>query len=423
MTKFLLSLVVAAVLGTAAGWTINYVNYGRIGGYFGPFTTGNDFQAADLKSSIPTDKADSGAKVSLLTPPVYDFGMMKPGDEGEHVFRIENAGTENLLLRLGATTCKCTLGDLERESLGPGESTEVTLSWTVKESGEPVFTQSAQILTNDPAKVAISLEITGRVVSDVDMVPATWSFGEGGTGEPLEITGKIYNFMDEKIAPGDPSFSSDELTKLSKIKVEEFTPTQDADGIRGTAIQGFKVTVQVEPGMRQGAVSQNFQLPFKRLDGDGNLIPLTEEATAMGGEVILVRTEGKIVGLLGMIGSPSRLSGAEGGGYLYKFGRLGKDDSLKGKAFVVLRGDQRADTKLRVADRVVPEGVIKATLGEPNDRGTMTLYPIEIELIRGKDPVERLGTTKDDYGSIWIESDNLKITPMRIAIKFAVDAE
>ena len=64
-----------------------------------------------------------------------------------------------------------------------------------------------------------------------------------------------------------------------------------------------------------------------------------------------------------------------------------------------------------------------STLGEPNDRGTMTLFPIEIELIRGKDRVERLGTTKDDYGSIWIESDNIKITPMRIAIKFAIEGE
>ena len=173
--------------------------------------------------------------------------------------------------------------------------------------------------------------------------------------------------------------------------------------------------------MRQGAVSQNFQLPFERLDKDGNAIPLTEEAAALGGEVILVRTTGKIVGLLGMIGA--RLSGAEGGGYLYDLTKLGKEGSLKAKAFVVLRGDERQTTKLKVADRVVPEGVIKATLGEPNDRGTMTLFPIEIELIPGKDPVERLGTTKDDYGSIWIESDNVKITPMRIAIKFAIEGE
>ena len=164
MTKFLLGIVFAAALGTTAGWAINYVNYGSVVGYFGPFSTDSDFQAGDLVTSLPADRGDSGAKVKMLTPQGYDFGMMKPGDEGEHIFRIENAGTDNLLLRLGATTCKCTLGDLERESLAPGESTDVKLSWTVKEGGEPEFQQSAQILTNDPDKVAISLEITGRIV-------------------------------------------------------------------------------------------------------------------------------------------------------------------------------------------------------------------------------------------------------------------
>jgi hypothetical protein len=421
MTKFLLSLVLAAVLGVAAGWTLNYNSYGKVVGSFGPFATDSDFAAADLVSTLPVDRADSSAKAKMITPQVHDFGMMKPGDEGEHIFRIENVGTDDLLLRLGATTCKCTLGDLEREALAPGQSTEIKLSWTVKGAGEPEFTQSAQVLTNDPANVAISLEITGRIVSDVDVVPATWSFGEVGTGEPLEITGTIYNFMDEKIQPGKPSFSSDELTKLSSFTVEEFTPTQETDGIRGTAIQGFKVTVQVEPGMRQGAVSQNFLLPFKQLDEKGNVIPPPEESLDKRGQVIAVSTKGKIVGLLGMIGS--KAEGAAGGGYLYKFGRLGKDDSLKGKAFIVLRGDDRTTTKLKIADKVVPEGVIKATLGEPNDRGTMTLFPIEIELIPGKDRIERLGTTKDDYGSIWIESDNIKITPMRIAIKFAIEGQ
>ena len=78
MTKFLLGLVTAAVLGTATGWTINYAKYGRIVGNFGPFTTENGFRAEDLKSTIPVDKGDSAAKVKMLTPPSYDFGMMKP---------------------------------------------------------------------------------------------------------------------------------------------------------------------------------------------------------------------------------------------------------------------------------------------------------------------------------------------------------
>jgi hypothetical protein len=51
----------------------------------------------------------------------------------------------------------------------------------------------------------------------------------------------------------------------------------------------------------------------------------------------------------------------------------------------------------------------------------MLLYPLELELIPGKEPIERLGKSKDDYGSVWIESDNPKVTRMRIALKFALE--
>jgi len=101
MTKFLLSLVLAALLGVAAGWTLNYNSYGRVVGSFGPFATDSDFAAADLVSTLPVDRADSSAKAKMITPQVHDFGMMKPGDEGEHIFRIENVGTDDLLLRHG----------------------------------------------------------------------------------------------------------------------------------------------------------------------------------------------------------------------------------------------------------------------------------------------------------------------------------
>ena len=418
MKKLLLSLVFAVVIGCLAGWSINYVKYGRVVGKFGLFATNNDFRAASLGAL----QTDSRARVKMLSPEAYDFGMMKPGDEGEHTFIVKNVGTDDLRLRLGATTCKYTLGDLEREVLAPGESTEITLSWTVKSDGEPDFNQSAQVLTNDPEKVAISLEINGQIVENVDITPTTWSFGEVATGEPLEISGTIYNFMDLKILPGDPYFSSDELTELSTFKLERYEPSEEVDGIRSTALEAFKVTIHVAPGMRQGAVSQNFILPFQRLDAEGKVLPTPAEAVEHGGEMIAVKTEGKIVGTLGMINS-SRLSGAPGGGYLYKFGRLGKSDNLKGKAIVTLRGEDRDTTKLKISDKILPEGVLKATLGEPNKRETMTLFPLEIELVPGKETIERMGTTKDDYGSIWIESDNPKVTPMRIAIKFAIEGE
>ena len=60
-------------------------------------------------------------------------------------------------------------------------------------------------------------------------------------------------------------------------------------------------------------------------------------------------------------------------------------------------------------------------MGEPVGRGSMLLYPLRIELVPGAEPIERLGKSKDDYGTVWIESDNPKVTRMRVALKFALE--
>ena len=159
-----------------------------------------------------------------------------------------------------------------KKLLKPGEQTEVKLSWSVKQ-GESDFAQSAQLITNDPERVVIQLEIVGKVVNDVDIFPETWTFGDVATGEPIEISGTIYNFLENDILPTDMKFSSEEMTEMSEFEVEPFKPTKEADGIRGAARQGFRVTVKIKPGLRQGAVSQNLMFGFRRLDENGEEIP------------------------------------------------------------------------------------------------------------------------------------------------------
>jgi hypothetical protein len=51
----------------------------------------------------------------------------------------------------------------------------------------------------------------------------------------------------------------------------------------------------------------------------------------------------------------------------------------------------------------------------------MTLYPLEIEFMPGEETVARLGIHSKDYGQVIIESDNPKVTKMRIALKFSVE--
>ena len=418
MKKFWLFMLLAVFVGTATAWAINYQRFGHRVARFGPFTMDGDVTPDNLMAHLNKDVPAGLARAQLEGDATHDFGIMAPGTGGEHIFMIKNVGEENLTLRLGATSCKCTLGDLDRESLAPGEETEIKLSWTVKE-GETSFAQSAQVITNDPENMVIQLAITGKVIKDtVDIVPETWTFGQVATGEPIELSGTIYSFLKHDIVPTEMRFSDDAMTELSEFEVEPFVPTEESDGIRGAARQGFRVKVKIKPGLRQGAVSQNFMFGFQRLDKNGEVIP-PEVGDVDPNDYIVASTRGQIVGPLGMIPS-SKLQGQTGGGYVYDFGKIGKDDDLTAKTFVVLKGSERDNTNLRIGE-VYPDNVIKATLGEPKGRGSMLLFPLEIELIPGDKRIERLGKSKDDYGSVWIESDNPKVAKMRVALKFSID--
>ena len=418
MKKFWICMLISTFLGFGTAWAINYQRFGHREAWFGPFTTEGgltpDGLAAHLEKQLPVGRP----VVELEGASDYDFGMMAPNTEGEHVFIIKNVGNDDLRLRLGASTCKCTFGDLEREVLAPGEQTEIKLNWFVKAGGDD-FSQSAEVITNDPKRVVIRFGITGKIINEVDIMPDTWTFGEVATGEPIEVKGTIYSFLETDIVPGEIKFSNDEMTALSDFEVEAFKPTEENDGIRSVARQGFRVTARIKPGMRQGVVSQNLLFGFNRIDENGE--PVLVDGAEQAGEYIVCPTKGSIVGSLSMILS-SKLQGEEGGGYLYDFGRIERGGSLIAKAFVVLKGSERDNTVLRVGS-TSPEGVVKATLGEPKGQGSMKLFPLEIELIPGKEPVERLGKSSGDYGSVWIESDNPKVTKMRIGLKFAIEAQ
>lgn len=171
-------------------------------------------------------------------------------------------------------------------------------------------------------------------------------------------------------------------------------------------------------GLRQGAVSQKFLFGFRKLDENGKILAKEGEGDP-NDYVIPVAIKGSVIGPLSMIVN-SKLTGRAGGGYVYSIGRIAKDQPLTVKAFVVLKGDQRDKTKLSVG-KVTPKGSVKASLGEPTGRGSMVLYPLEIELIPGKESIERLGKNKDDYGMVWIESDNPKVSKMLVALKFAIE--
>ena len=439
MFRYLLCIAVTIVVAVGAAWTMNQNAYGYRKAMFGPFDFEGSVTLDNLEEHVNLRSSDTvgSAVVEMLDDTDFDFGVMGPGEEGTKIFRVRNVGESNLTLRVGATTCKCTLGELEKSALGPGDETEITLTWKVKENSRE-FSQSAQIITNDPTSPAITLKIHGRVISDFEVVPEKWTFTDVATGESFEVSGEIYNYSGSAIEPGKLEFTSQDMTALAEFSVQRI-PEDEIDELRKGAIEGFRVTAKVAAGMRQGAVSQNLLFGFHTIDGDGRSEtdiqenPGEENAAIVAGKdevdeddaaekpdsIIPIATKGRIVGPLSMLES-SKLRGRAGGGYQYSFGRIPKDGSLTATAFVVLKGKERENTTLTVGE-VSPKGMVQASFGAPKVRGSMVLYPLTIQLTPGDNPVDRLGKNQDDYGKVWIESDNPNVSKMGIVLTFGFE--
>ncbi|TWU49606.1 DUF1573 domain-containing protein [Rubripirellula reticaptiva] len=433
MKNFWIFVLLSAVAGATAAWAINHKRYGYRDSAFGPFVVNGQVTTENVERFISLNEVTTGEKVGRVEIDgdlEYDFGVMSPGDEGSKVFKIRNTGGGPLKLRVGASTCKCTIGELNKEALDPGEETEIKLSWKVK-SGESEFGQSAQLLTNDPRMVAITLKITGKVIEEFLLVPDAWSAGEVATGDPIEFEGSFYNYTDTKIKTKDVRFSSETMNELAEFDVQPLEPSEYAAG-NGNAIQGFRVVVKLKPGMKQGNFSQNLMVGFVDDDESADVTDAESDTDANdaaedgpksdglvdGQRYLTIPVSGRVVGTLRMLES-SKLT-LEGGEYVYNFGRIGPDDDLTARAFVVLKGKERDNTTLTIGE-TKPDGVVKAKLGEAKGRGSMVLYPLEIELVAGDKLISRLGKDRSDYGSIWIESDNPKVSRMRVVLKFAIE--
>lgn len=111
-------------------------------------------------------ETQSDAKpVAVVKRTRFAFGMVEPHTTLSHDFVVENHGEMPLELSVIGTSCKCTMGDLEDDTLLPGESTKVTMTWNTGYKAEK-YTQTAMIATNDPLKSSLTLEVSGEVKAD-----------------------------------------------------------------------------------------------------------------------------------------------------------------------------------------------------------------------------------------------------------------
>ncbi len=424
MKTFVACLVFAAI-GVAVALTINDRRFAHYEPAFGPISYRGDIDASNAMSSLEEEWSETFPKVELPDGNTYDFGVMRPDEKGEHIFVVKNVGDDSLILKVGASTCKCTVGELGNELLEPGEQTEVKMSWTVS-TNEKTFGQSAELRTNDPSNVAIRFEIKGTVVRDVQLFPEEITIGDVAAGEDIELDVNVFSYMSEAMIAGGVKFSDDKINELADFDVTAFDPNEQ-DGVNETATQGFHVHGTIHPGLKQGPISTNIMLALKpeptSSDGDkttSNDAAKDDENASSLDRTAYIPVSGRIVGALSIV-PHQRLKGVSGGGYVFDFGILDKDAPMTAKLFIRMKSSEQKSTKLSLGE-ISPAENVQAELGEPIGQGKMAIYPLELELKPGSQAIDRLGMNKGDYGFVMIESDNPDVPALKLTLKFALPA-
>ena len=112
----------------------------------------------------PMNSLDSAnAPRAGFTESRFDFGKVNQGEKVQHNFEIKNTGKKELLIRKTKSSCGCTVSQLEKTTVPPGESTfiKVTFNSSGRQGKED---RDITVITNDPFKPVSVIFLNGEVM-------------------------------------------------------------------------------------------------------------------------------------------------------------------------------------------------------------------------------------------------------------------
>jgi hypothetical protein len=367
--KTTFALIIAVLVGVAVGFAVGKMRHASSPAEAPPKV---EAEAQKEKSA-----SDGGAKPRVEVDQLdYDFGTLDMEGKGQREFTVTNRGNAILELTRGATSCRCTISELERTELPPGESTKIVLRWRPDDNPGP-YEQSASFLTNDPERPSFSIVIRGKITTTLRVQPPTLTFSRISGRETSKGTFAVLNYFDRPLTLSDAHFEEGSIQSFFDSSI---APLSEGDIKRyPEAKNGYLVTVFVKPGLPQGPFKQTITLSTDNPDRKALTIPIEGS----------VGTEISVVG-------PDWDSEHD----VLQLGVVKSDQGAEQKLLLVVRGPYRKETKFKIKDNV--PAPLTATLGEPVEigDGQVLQTPLTIRIPQGSLQVDFLGDVRgNDQGS------------------------
>lgn len=391
--KVWILVLASIVVGLAAAGVSLWLEFSGVLDQFEPHS-----QAARKGVSAGGNSALESPRATVVGGTEYDFGVGQRDSTLTHEFVIKNEGLASLKLTKGATSCKCTLSDLAKQEIPPGQSATAKLEWKIKTLGKE-FRQTAEIGTNDPILPTIVLAVHGRVVDVVRLDPPELVLTGVSSGSGGEAQFRLYSYKAKDLAVVEKKFSNAELApffdaKFEPLTAEELQEDQDA-------VFGLRGTLMAKPGLPLGPLNQTLSLG----------------TNVEGVQKLELSITGAVISDVSLVGPKNYLE--EQG--ILKLGTVSATSGSETQMRLLVKGPQRHGVKVSVKE-VDPDDVLAVTVGEPTEinNGAVFMYPVKIAVRQNSRPVDRLGSEKGKYGRITLETTHPYAKVIHMYVRFAV---
>ncbi len=389
------------VIALAAGGLGLAIGIGNTSAEF--WGTGEYFHTRPPENLVNQPPSSGGSpKAVVLNGDRYEFGVIERNTKDSHEFTIKNEGTAPLQIKVGHTTCKCTVAELKNSSLKPGDTTTVKLEWEVK-SYVDSFQQSAELETSDPQNPIIRLTIAGRVAQSVRPVPEELDLVGISANQDHVTQIKVYGYIaDQPLEIIKHSFDNPDHAELWELAV---SPLAEEDiKAMPDAKSGVLLTVTTKSGLPIGALNQTIRL-------DTNLVKDAIEIPVRGS----VASDISLVHARGAKGFNSEKN-------LLQLGKLKRGRGAKVEMFFLIKGPERDTTKLTI-ESVDPPEALQATLGEPTPLGdgVVIKVPLTISIPADAPTFNRWGGEQGKYGKVVFSTTHPIAKEVRLFVQFAIE--
>lgn len=388
--KTWLMVVVALVVGLGGGFGLAI---GRITLWPWDGTGIGEPEYLGVKNASPTVEGKRPRVVLKETK--HDFGVMASHKKGSYKFRISNGGDAALTLSKGATSCKCTIAELDKTTLAPGESSEITLEWTGKDFSDK-FQQTATINTNDPENSQLSLTVSGQIRTVFNAVPSELVFSNIAAGEPSRSTVRLYCYLYDKFNVTEAKFNDSRWLKFFEVKHRPLTAKELADNKEAKC--GYQFEVTVKPGLPMGIFQQQLEVAT-----DLPQIPPCE-----------IAIRGSITSDISVVGP-----GWDEESTSLSLGTITTDQDVEKTLKLFVRGSHREKVKFKLLSKTPDLLVVE--IGNPEKIGnSVTQTSVKIRIPKGSPPADHLGSEQGKLGRILLETNHPNAPQLQILVRFAI---